>query len=262
MKLRIPNILLFVGLLSSYSFAGLSDSLYSDIEDGNLDNFSPIEAAFIISGVNHADSLAECLDWYQTIILEIREKRFIDVFDKPVSAEKLFQYLHANWLLHYEKEATTLVHIKNLKKYNCVSATIFYNLTCEEFGLNTMAFETPTHVYTIFTNFTQQIMVENTSSMGFNIIKNLNQYSRFMAQYYPEKEIYKIGLHRLYAYENSKGRQITNIELLGLICYNQAYLAAENKRYDLAYDYVLFSQQFNHDSRSNQKFEIHLYYRW
>jgi len=232
------------------------------MEDGTLDSFSHIEAAFIISGINNSDSLEINLNWYQAIIQDIKNKRMIDIFDKPASAEKLFLYLHTTWLITYKKEATTLLDIKQRKEFNCVSATILYNLTCDELGLSTMAFETPTHVYTIFTNFTQDIMVENTTSIGFNIIKNLDKYSRYMARYYPEKQIYKIGLHRLYAYENSKGRRITNIELLGLISYNQAYLTTKQKNYQQAYEYVLLAQNFNQDSRSNRKFEINLYYKW
>ena len=127
-------------------------------------------------------------------------------------------------------------------------------------GLRTMAFETPTHVYTIFSNFERTVMVENTTTMGFNIYKNLNAYSRYMRQYYPENRMYQIGLDRLYAYENAHGRRITNTELLGLISYNQAYFAFEDKNYDDAYGYVLLAQQFNRDSRSNQRFEKRLYY--
>lgn len=239
----------------------LYDSLIVDINDGELDDFTNIEAAFIISGTRTPDSLEHALQWHHLVLSGIREKNLVDVFEKEKSAEKVFHYLHAKWLRKYVREATTLLDIKHRKEFNCVSATILYNLTCDELGLNTMAFETPTHVYTIFSNFGHDIMVENTTSLGFNIIVNLDNYSRYMSQYYPENQIYNIGLHRLYAYENSKGRKISNTELLGLICYNQAYFSAENGKYFDAYDYVLMAQIFNQDSRSNVKFEINLYYR-
>ena len=50
--------------------------------------------------------------------------------------------------------------------------------------------------------------------------------------------------------------------MLGLICYNQAYFASKKENYKQAYEYVLMAQNFNQDSRSNQKFEINLYYKW
>ncbi len=244
------------------SGSSLQDSLANDIEDGRLNHFSLIEAAFIISGATTPQELDENIWWFKSIRDDIRDKQIIDDFEKVASAEKLFLYLHTTWLEEYQEEATTLLDIRMNRKFNCVSATILYNLTCDEFGLNTMAFETPTHVYTIFTNFTENIMVENTTSIGFNIIQNLDNYSRYMARYYPGNQMYRIGLHRLYAYENSKGRRITNLELLGLISYNQAYFSTKEKRYAEAYEFVLLAQSFNHDSRSNQRFEINLYYQW
>ncbi|MBN1154898.1 hypothetical protein JXB12_08295 [candidate division KSB1 bacterium] len=243
------------------SVSNLSDSLLSDIEDGRLDDFTNIEAAFIISGTEDETSLKQAIDWHQSILQKIHELNIFDVFAKEESAEKIFHFLHATWLRKYVRTATTLIDIKQNQEFNCVSATILYNLTCDELGLNTMAFETPTHVYTIFSDFGHDIMVENTTSLGFNIIKNLHNYSNYMAQYYPQNQLYKIGLDRLYTYENSKGRRISNTELLGLICYNQAYFSADRNEFEEAYNYVLMAQLFNQDSRSNVNFEISLYYR-
>jgi len=239
----------------------LSEHLYQDISDGQLDNFSRIEAAFIISGAEKSAGLEQGLKWFNEILQNIKEKNLIG-FDRIITAEKLFLYLHTSWLNDYQEKATTLFDIIENKEYNCVSATVLYNLICEEIGLTTEAFETPTHVYTIFTNFTQQIMVENTTSMGFNIMKNLQSYSQYLLKYYPENEALKIGLDRLYAYEHSRGRSINNTELLGLICYNLAIFNSEDDNYEKAYEYVGLAQCFNEDSRSNRKFEISLYYRW
>jgi tetratricopeptide (TPR) repeat protein len=162
----------------------------------------------------------------------------------------------------YAKEATTLCDIKLKKQYNCVAATILYNLICDDVNLTTGAFETPTHVYTIFNDLDKNIIVENTSSMGFNMLKNLKLYSKYLSSFYPESQILKIGLDRLYAHENSKGREINNTELLGLLAYNQAYFAMKEKDFKNAYQLVLLAQLFNSDSRSNIEFEIGLYYQW
>lgn len=238
--------------------------LEADIEDGKLDHFSLIEAAFIVSGANNQSKLKESMDWYYGILKDIEIKNLVDRMQETASAERLFLYFHTTCLKTYKKEATTLLDIRQRREYNCVSATVLYNLTCDELGLKTEGFETPSHVYTIFSNFSEYVMVENTSPMGFNIIKNLRKYSKYLAKYYPDKLIYKIGLDRLYTYENSKGRPINNTELIGLICYNRAVFAANRTDYDYAtaYNYVLLAQKFNTDSRSNQQFEIHLYYQW
>ncbi len=254
-------IVLFL-ITTPYSFGqDLIQALTTDIEDGSLDEFSKIEAAFIISGARDHNRLQQGLQWFEDLIADIQSKNLIG-FDKVASAEKLFLYFHSTWLETYKEKATTLFDIKDQRRYNCVSATVLYNLTCDQLQLSTKAFETPTHVYTIFTNFTEHVMVENTTSMGFNIMKNLDNYSRYLAQYYPDQMALKIGLDKLYYHENSKGREINNTELLGLICYNLAISNSEKINFAEAYNYVELAQLFNSDSRSNRRFEINLYYNW
>ena len=261
--------LLAIGLLTVNGIYLNADSpltpierkLQKDIEDTRLDDFSKIEAAFILSGVHRSDSLKYYVNWYNELVEKIRGFPF-DRFDRVEAANQVFSYLHTTWLKQYDRESTDLLAIVKKQEYNCVAATILYNLICEDLGWITEAFETPTHVYTIFSNFTQQIAVENTSPMGFNIMRNLHAYSQYLSHYYPDKEVYRIGLDRLYAYENSKGRLINNTELLGLLAYNRAYFARKAGRYDRAYELVLFAQCFNVDSRSNVSFEQNLYYIW
>ena len=249
-------------LLISLQFVfAQNKSLEEDIADGYLDDHSKIEAAFILSGVTDPDSLQQCLDWYENILEKIKSFSF-DINDPLGSAQTVFIYLHNSWLNEYALESTTLADIVRNKEYNCVAATILYNLICEDMGWTCEAFETPTHVYTILKNFQQKIIVENTNHMGFNIMKNLQAYSKYLAQYYPHNEVLRIGLDRLYYHENKNGRVITNTELLGLLAYNRAYLARKNKDYKSAYDYVMLAQLFNSDSRSNVRFEIGLYYDW
>lgn len=255
------KIFLFLSLITTANSQILSGRLAQDISDGELNDFSRIEAAFIISGADSSVRLQQGLTWFNNLVQDIQAKNLVGFYRIP-SAEKLFLYLHTTWLKDYQLKATTLFDILERKEYNCVSATVLYNLLCDEAGLSTEAFETPTHVYSIFTNVTQQVMVENTTSMGFNIIKNLQRYSQYLLQYYPQNEALKIGLDQLYAYENANGRRIGNTELLGLICYNLAIFNSKEKKFEKAYDYVELAQLFNADSRSNRKFEISLYYRW
>ena len=239
----------------------LSQQLAEDISDGELDRFSLIEAAFIISGADNPSELERGMSWFRELLNDIESKNLIG-FEKVASAERLFLYFHTTWLKDYQEKSTTLLDIMDRRQFNCVSATVLYNLTCDELGLKTHAFETPTHVYTIFSNITETVMVENTTSMGFNIMKNLKSYSQYLKRYYPEQLALKIGLDRLYYHENSQGREINNTELLGLICYNLSIFHFEKQRYESAYQYVELAQRFNQDSRSNRKFEMRLYYVW
>lgn len=260
MSNKFLQFLYFLFVLTIFSYAQ-KISLEEDITDGYLDEYSKAEAAFILSGITNPDSLPRYLDWYNRLLEHI-DQMALDNTDRVASAHTIFLYLHTTWLKTYALESTTLADIVRNKEYNCVAATILFNLVCEDLNWAVEAFETPTHVYTIFKNFGRELMVENTSSMGFDIMRNLKNYSRYLAQFYPERDVLRIGLDRLYYYENSKGRVINNTELLGLLAYNRAYLAKKKNDYKAAYDYVLLAQQFNRDSRSNVNFEIGLYYDW
>ncbi len=232
-----------------------------DIADGRLDDLSLIQAAFILSGATVEDSLNTCQAWYDDLLGRLRACH-LDPFQRLESASTVFSYLHSCCLLEYKEEATTLLDVVRRQKFNCVAGTILYNLVCEDLGWPTEAFETPSHVYTIFTDFTRTVTVENTSPMGFNIMSNLRAYSAYLLGYYPQNRAAQIGLDRIYAYENSRGRRINNTELLGLLAYNRAYFAEREKDYATAYAFVLLAQAFNRDSRSNVLFEQNLYFRW
>ncbi len=263
--MRAATLLLLINALAGFAFAqdsgSLAGRLFSDISDHKLDDFKPIEAAFILSDVRSEDSLRYYVAWYDGLVDKIKGFGF-DAHEPVGSARKIFNYIRTTLYDEYRLEATTLLDIVERRRYNCVSSTILYNMVCSDMGWPTQAFETPTHVYSIFHDFDDQVIVENTHPMGFNIMQNLDVYSRYLAQFYPENQAYKIGLDQLYAHENRNGRTIDNTELLGLLAYNQAYFAAERGDYERAYELVLVAQDFNRDSRSNVNFEMNLYHKW
>jgi hypothetical protein len=260
---RPAAALLLLSLLGPFALRSqpLEARLAADIEDGRLDDFSKIEAAFVLSGVRDADSLAACVAWHRGLIGTVENFRF-QMTDRAGSARRLFAWLHGAWLVDYDSAATTLTDVMNRRTYNCVSGTVLFNLTCEALGWSVTAFETPTHVYTLFDDFGRRIPVENTSPMGFDIMKNLGEYSRFLLRYYPANRAARIGLDRLYAYENGRGREIDDTELLGLLAYNRAYFARKAGDYGRAWDTIRLARKFNRDSRSNADFEIGLIFEW
>ena len=60
-------------------------------EDGDLDGFSTIEAAFIISGANNRAELDRGINWFNQLIKDIEDKNIIE-YEKMATAEKLFYY--------------------------------------------------------------------------------------------------------------------------------------------------------------------------
>ena len=158
---RLSFLYIFFIMLSAMGVWADRPNLEEDITDGYLDEYSKIEAAFILSGVTDPDSLRLHLDWYDQLLKKL--KSFSYDLDDPVgSARTIFMYLHNEWLKTYALESTTLADIVRNKEYNCVAATILFNIICEDFSWDVQAFETPTHVYTIFNRFRDDLFVENT----------------------------------------------------------------------------------------------------
>jgi len=169
-KNNISKILFFILVFPTFLFAfdNLEIALRNDITDSQLDEFTHIEAAFVLSGVIDEDSLKVYVNWYENLVETLRNYNF-DPFDQEASAAKVFNYLHGTWLKKYKERATTLLDVVNEKRYNCVAGTILFNLICEDLGWSTEAFETPTHTYTIFPTFTRQLMVENKLYLVYKI---------------------------------------------------------------------------------------------
>ncbi len=261
LRIIITGIFFYTSASAAAFGSDLEKELLNDIQNNRLEKFTHLDAALILSGWTSPDSLAYGREWYGRLIEKINAIP-MDFSDRIGSAKKVFLYLHSTLLKQYQLEATTLLDIIRDGTYNCVSATILFNLVCEDMRWPVQAFETPGHVYTIFNSFGQHIIVENTTSMGFDILSNLEAYTNHLAQFSPNDERLKIGLHRFWAWENSRGRQIGNTELLGLLAYNRAYFLREDQRFKEAYDKVLLAQQFNHDSRYNRQFEKRLVFDW
>ena len=132
LKIFIAGFLLSTGF-NLYASVHFERALSEDIDDGHLDRFKPIEAAFILSGVSTPDSLTFYVSWYYDLLKTIQNFHF-DPFKPVESAQQVFAYLHGNWLKKYQIEATTLLDVVQRRTFNCVSATILYNLICDDMG--------------------------------------------------------------------------------------------------------------------------------
>ena len=110
------NLFLLIILLVLHSHAQ-KITLQDDIADAYLDEYSKIEAAFILSGITNPDSLQRHLDWYDELLQHI-DRLNLDNMDPISSAHTVFLYLHTTWLKTYALESTTLADIVRTKCAN------------------------------------------------------------------------------------------------------------------------------------------------
>ena len=70
LKQNMFIILMFYIAFSQFAHADRI-TLEEDIADGYLDEYSKIEAAFILSGITQPDSLRRYLNWYDQLLAKI-----------------------------------------------------------------------------------------------------------------------------------------------------------------------------------------------
>ena len=66
-------VIFFLSAVFSLASTTLESALQKDIADSQLDEFTHIEAAFILSGVNDSDSLRHYINWYNTLIQTLKD---------------------------------------------------------------------------------------------------------------------------------------------------------------------------------------------
>ena len=76
----------------------LSQKLGDDIQDGELDHFSLIEAAFIVSGVDNQQALTEANHWFLDLVAEMELKNIVVPMEPEITAERIFMYLQCLFL--------------------------------------------------------------------------------------------------------------------------------------------------------------------
>jgi len=169
----------------------LERQLFADAEDGRLDEFSLVEAAFIASGVPDRRALGDQLKVYAKLAVAVRdaaEEKDSD-YDR---ARAVFHYLHKSVFKRYGLYAVDLPGVFSRGDYNCVSATILYNALLEELDIESAGVLVPSHAYSLVETERGEIEVETTSPSGFDPLRTEEEYRKLLARYRLQGELYAV----------------------------------------------------------------------
>jgi tetratricopeptide (TPR) repeat protein len=127
-------------------------SMLQDAQDGKWDNFNPFSAAMIAEGFRDPVKIRTYKAKVDAIIVKVYNELNLQVGQQLDSAtaekltEKLFRLLHKEILTgKYDINCTNLSSVFETGKFNCVSATILFNVIAEQAGLKVRALEMPGH---------------------------------------------------------------------------------------------------------------------
>ena len=147
--------------------------LFAHIKDGELRNYSFAEAALIASGATDAGRRQKYLDQIDQLETAAR-KEIAEAKSTKDKGKKLLQFLHAGPMAKgYALEQTDLSGILDTNKFNCVSATVLYNILAQRLGMQAHGVRLPNHVFSVLEDAGQLIVVETTSARGFNAHRRL-----------------------------------------------------------------------------------------
>ena len=203
-------------------------NLILDISSGRINTRGLIKAGLTASGVADKKS--------QKIIRNIFYRKFSNL-NKSLKKLKLNRYNNARKILeltfkyflkNYQTERTTLIDAIAHKNFNCVSASILFNIIALKHNYKTRAVLVPGHVYSQIYINNKWIDVETTNKLGFHPYRN--RFAKVLDK------------HRGYIKDKGKGKRhyyITNAKLLSLILYNRGSIELNKNNFSEAARFFL-----------------------
>ena len=200
-------------------------SLYQDVADGELSEWTFAEAALLSSGIYDRDQRKTYLEQIKQLTEEAKAATASSKSAHEKGAQ-LLKWLHKNVMANgYEEQQTDLATILTTGKFNCVSSATLYNIVGRRLDLDLRAIEVPKHAFSILYEGSQHADVETTISVGFNPARDREALTRFQEQ---------TGFQYIPDRHQDKRREVDETGLLALTCYNHGVHHAEQGQYPQA----------------------------
>jgi tetratricopeptide (TPR) repeat protein len=127
----------------------LEQRLLHDAADGALDEFSLFDAALVASGLTDEPRLLEHNIKFRQLLRDLNAE--CTDGSERVRAEQVFQFMHSRVLTGpYDAKCSNFQATLDEGRFNCVTATLLYQLLCEHVSLDPRIVATPGHVFSSF----------------------------------------------------------------------------------------------------------------
>jgi len=204
----------------AYPLNDAEAALFADAADRRLDSFDLLQAALVASGIRDVSTVRR-LHGDLEKRLESITVQVANIADDKERGERLLVLLHERLLRQYDKDASTIIDVLEQGRFNCVSATIFYNVLAGRVGLVAKAVIVPSHVLTLLFTMSGPVEVETTSPNGFFLNRRDQSYVDFLIAQ-------RLSTRNSHAEAETveemtrKPAEIDNLTMIGLIFSNQA----------------------------------------
>jgi tetratricopeptide (TPR) repeat protein len=151
-------------------YSPLEAAIFDDAERGTLHAGRLLEAAFVAGGVADESTLQEYLARYRTWLKRLRQ-----LAPREEQAAVVFGFLHQKILTgEYDLRCSRMTEVFDTGNYNCVTATILFNVLAAEVGLKASGGESPAHVVSLVRTSRGVLEIETTSPQWFERARSGN----------------------------------------------------------------------------------------
>lgn len=230
---------------------------------GALEGRALLKAAFVASGVVDAQALAQRMAQVDALERALRTPPLPKAQDDL--ARELLARLHRRTFRRYSPRDSSPLSVLDSGRFNCVSATLFFNALLGRFEVPSEVVDSPTHVLSHVYVKGRWVEVETTSARGFDPFRSEEDYQRFLK----EREL-RTGYERLskrgavepvlIKRRRGKVRTVKNATLPGFIVSNDAIVAAEAGQTERAWKlYELAKRLLPGDPRLSHNADVFLH---
>ncbi len=228
-------------------------SLFEDAADGKLDQWTFAEAALLASGVVDAQTRQNQLKRLDA--LEEQARQEIAQGKTPFEqGQLLLKFLHAGPMSKgYVSQQTDLSTILEKGTFNCVSSATMYNVLGSRLGFDVRAIEVPHHAFSILYDGADHADVETTTAHGFNPSRDKKAQDEFTKltgfAYIPDSN-------------RDERREVREVGLAAIICYNHGVELMQAKRYHEALLAYFRAMSLDHEFDSAVKNALAVLANW
>jgi tetratricopeptide (TPR) repeat protein len=191
----------------------LEAQLLEDMADGQLQQFSLLEAALIASGVDSPTVLTSYTERFSVILQRSFEVPQDQVPDAGHEARAILDWLHHHVLTgDYQPACTEIDRTLETGNFNCVTSTILYRCLADAHGVTVETLSQPDHVFCRAPG-SPPIIIQTTSPTGVIDLAS------------------SAGLPRnamISSASRSPERVLSDVQLVAKIYYNRGVLSLEN----------------------------------
>ncbi|MDR2344441.1 MAG: hypothetical protein LBE18_00075 [Planctomycetaceae bacterium] len=226
-------------------------ALFQDAQDGKWDNFNLFRAAMVAEGERDPAKIKNYESKLDAILQRVKTKNQNSSNKNNRSGEiitrQLFESLHSEIMNNqYDINCTNLSRVFETGKFNCVSATVLFNVLGEKANLNVCALEMPGHALSRVYFNNREINIETTCPDWFKLKDAENKEALAAAT---TKRIAKsesaipnppagANMNKTDVTESEKleaaskeSRKITPVQLIATIYYNHGVDLLNDKKY-------------------------------